>query len=465
MAVLSQFESRVDLTVQSCALTRWMPSAVDLCLGTPVPWLAVRAGVRDMILVRLMRNQKVGKATLIGVLALTIWATAGGVSGLKPLYDQHRWFELRDAIKDQEAPPLYKGAVASAFNDTKRAERYLNQTIKSQPNSPDAEGAHGILAEVYVRAGRYKEAVQQLDEMLRIKPGSPHVENTRSIFAAWGKHSDQSVKTSRLSKTRADVRRDGVKLPVLVHGQTVHWLLDTGANFSLMSESEARRLGVKIDESSGSIADGGGGTTETRTAVVDELAIGDVRLGNAAFLILPDTQEPMSDWQPGERGVIGLPIAIALQSISWSSDGTFTIRSVSDRSTAANKNLCFDGLNPVTRLEFDGKELDFGFDTGDQSGSQLWTRFADDFAALLKQRGIKSSQRVTMVGGSNERESVILPEIQLRIGGLKMALRPAQVFFKPVGDDFHHGLLGMDVLSQAREVRIDFVSMTLELLP
>jgi hypothetical protein len=32
---------------------------------------------------------------------------------------------------------------------------------------------------------------------------------------------------------------------------------------------------------------------------------------------------PMSDWQPGERGVIGLPIVIALQSIGWRSDGTF----------------------------------------------------------------------------------------------------------------------------------------------
>jgi hypothetical protein len=42
---------------------------------------------------------------------------------------------------------------------------------------------------------------------------------------------------------------------------------------------------------------------------------------------------------------------------------------------------------------------------------------------------------------------------------------PTQVFSKSAGDGFHHGLVGMDVLSQAREVRIDFDSMTLELLP
>jgi Aspartyl protease len=119
----------------------------------------------------------------------------------------------------------------------------------------------------------------------------------------------------------------------------------------------------------------------------------------------------------------------------------------------------------VTRVQFEGKELDCIVDSGQDAGSQLWTRFANDFAALLKQRGTKSKQQVTLVGGSNERETIALPEIQLLVGGLNTTLRPAQVFSKPVGDDFHHGLLGMDMLSQAREVSIDFRSMMLELLP
>jgi hypothetical protein len=33
-------------------------------------------------------------------------ARAGESSALKPLYDQHRWFELREAIKHQEVPAL-----------------------------------------------------------------------------------------------------------------------------------------------------------------------------------------------------------------------------------------------------------------------------------------------------------------------------------------------------------------------
>jgi hypothetical protein len=40
-------------------------------------------------------------------------------------------------------------------------------------------------------------------------------------------------------------------------------------------------------------------------------------------------------------------------------------------------------------------------------------------------------------------------------------LQPAQVFSKPIGNDFQHGNLGIDVLSQASEVTIDFRAMSL----
>jgi hypothetical protein len=59
----------------------------------------------------------------VALVFLTI-ATAADKPTLKQLYDRHRWFDLRDAIKDQDAPPLYKGAVASALNHPKEAELF-----------------------------------------------------------------------------------------------------------------------------------------------------------------------------------------------------------------------------------------------------------------------------------------------------------------------------------------------------
>jgi hypothetical protein len=49
------------------------------------------------------------------------------------------------------------------------------------------------------------------------------------------------------------------------------------------------------------------------------------------------------------------------------------------------------------------------------------------------------------------------------VGGFQATLHPALVFSKLVGNDFQYGHLGLDVLNQADEVRIDLVSMTLTL--
>jgi len=275
----------------------------------------------------------------------------------------------------------------------------------------------------------------------------------------------ESVANVRSSTFHGSVSRDGIVLPVSIHGETAHWALDTGANFSLISEKEAAMFGAAVDDSSASVTDSAGGAAKIRTAVIDELSIADTRLRNVAFLVLSDSQEPMSDLQPGQRGLIGIQVPVALQSLAWKSDGTFETGAAAASRKNRDENLCFDGTTPVTRVLFYGKLLDFELDSGEQSGSQLWTRFADDFATLLKERGTKSKKKVTEVGGSNERDIIELPEMHFRVGGFDATLRPARVYSKPVGNKFHYGHLGMDVLSQAREVRLDFASMTFDLLP
>src|SRR5579864_7357290 len=175
----------------------------------------------------------------VQVLAFVVLIARCGIAAdepsLKSLYEQHRWFELRHALTTRAAPPLYKGAVAAAFNDRKNEEKYLNRTIKLQPDSEEAEDAHETLANTYILSGRYKDAVHQLDEALKIKPGNADAKNARAIFAAWSRHPDQSTARLRPGSIHAQVsEHGGIKLPVSIHKKTVHWVLDTGANFSVM---------------------------------------------------------------------------------------------------------------------------------------------------------------------------------------------------------------------------------------
>jgi clan AA aspartic protease (TIGR02281 family) len=403
---------------------------------------------------------------LIPVLLIAVLANAQAGDTLQSLYNQHRYFELRDAIKGRNAPPLYVGAVAAAFNDTKRAEKFLNRVIRQKPDSDDAYEAHGQLAYLYARLGRNREVVQQFDRMLAIKPNSLDVQNMRPLFTGFSRYPDQSLGKKHSTKVSgATVSREWLTIPVSIHGKALDWVVDTGANMSAISEAEARMLGLPIGGEQADFHDANGGSATMRTTVVDNLRIGEVEIRNVPFTVMSDSQPPFNDMQPGTRAILGFTFLSALKAISWTSDGTFEIGFKSGASENKKTNLWLDGLSPVTRVRFENEDLDFAFDTGDGAGTQLWSRFSEDYASLLKDHGTKSTRKVTQMGGSQVRDIVSLPELQLQVGGFETVLKPAEVFSKPVGNDSRYGLLGMDLLVQAREVRVDFRSMTVELLP
>src|ERR1700730_3750981 len=81
--------------------------------------------------------RKLLEKVLVAMLVFSALATASWKSELNLLYDQHRWFDLREAMKrnEQNVPELYLGAVASAFNNREDAEKYLRRAIARGPDS------------------------------------------------------------------------------------------------------------------------------------------------------------------------------------------------------------------------------------------------------------------------------------------------------------------------------------------
>jgi hypothetical protein len=380
---------------------------------------------------------------------------------LQQLYKRHSWFELRDAIAGRIVPSIYAGAVASAFNRTRDAEKYLNRAAREASTTEAANEAREVLVSLYARLGRSSDMIRVLDDILAAAPARSDVRNVRDAFESFRRLPNQAARTGRRRPFPCTVSAAGVILPVVVNGKAVEWLLDTGFSHSALSESEARMLGISVRGASVTAQDFAGGATAVRTAVAERVAIGDAELRNVPVLVFPDSQPPWNEQPPGKRGTIGLPVAVALQAITWTKDGTCQMGSNPITATA-DVNLAFDGETPLTRVQFSGKPLELVLDTGNQGGTQLWERFARDFPDVVGE-GSKSTKRVHQIGGSVDRQIVVIPEIRLRVGGFNSVLRPANVFSKPIGNDSQHGNLGMDVLSQAAEVMIDFQAMSLTL--
>lgn len=314
--------------------------------------------------------------------------------------------------------------------------------------------------ETYLRTGRYADARQLIDAMLAVEPRED-LKNVRAVFA-----SGPNMRVRRASATFAcKVTATGVSLPLAIEGRRVQFLLDTGANVSMMSDAEATRLGLVTRGSDGRASDLAGGSTGVRTAIARRVVIGRTVLQDVPFLVTPADQMPWKELPPGQQGMVGLPLAIALDVVRWNRDGMCHSGSAAvDRSAAARPSaLRFDKLHVIANVEFGGKRLEFILDSGNQAGTQLWERFGADFPSLVKERGRQGSVRVTQIGGAADRDVILIPGLQFEVGGKDTRLADGPLFSKPVGNAQFHGLLGMDVLSQADDVTIDFLSMTLTL--
>jgi Aspartyl protease len=402
----------------------------------------------------------------LGLLAVGLMAhvVAQGFdsAAVRRLYEAHSWFELRDAIQRTEAPALYRGAVASAFNHASDAETYLNRAVREASTAEVANEAREALANLYMRLGRSSDMLRVLDDALAVAPSRADFRNARQAFEPFRRLPHQSARMGRRQPFKCSVSAQGVVLPAQVNGRPVEWLFDSALSHSAMSESEARMLGISVRGASVTAEDFVGGTTSTRSAVAERMRIGDAELRNVPVLVFRDSQPPWNEQIPGKRGTIGLPVVLALQAIRWTREGSCQLGPILTRTANPASNLAFDGMTPLTRVLVSGKPLEFVLDTGNQAGTQLWERFAIDFPDMVSQ-GRKTTKQVHQIGGASEREIVLMPELRLRVGGFDSVLKPANVFSKPVGNDLHHGNLGLDVLSQAAEVTLDFQSMSLTL--
>src|SRR5262245_2037922 len=237
------------------------------------------------------------------------------------------------------APPLYAGAVASAFNRPRDAENLLKRAVREASNLKGANDAREALVNLYMRLGRSSEMVRMLDDAIAAAPSRSDFRQVRQAFEPFRRLPNQSAIPGQHQRFPCDVSAQGVVLPAVINGKAVHWLFDSGFSQTAMSESEARMLGISVQGASAAAGDFAGGTALMRTAVAERVAIGGAELRNVPVLVFPDSQPPWSEQPPGKRGTIGLPVISALPAIRWAKDGTCQLASNPIRTAGPDGNL------------------------------------------------------------------------------------------------------------------------------
>jgi len=380
-------------------------------------------------------------------------------TNLKALYDGHRWFELRDSVSKGGASAFYQGAVACAFNNVRRCEKTFRVVFRSASGSDDAVEAHRVLASAYFTHGEYKKALAQVDAILALRPTDADALGDRPVIAVIANAPDQK----RAGRNTTVKLQDG-GLPFSINGVHATYWFDTGAELSVLTESEAKRFGLRIDSAPVKVGDLNGTQVNSRIAVADELSVGSIRIKHVAFLVLPDNQPPFNEQTPGSRGLIGIPVLLAFERFVWGANKSFEIGPQSSLKGMPHAGLCFDGNHPVVQVAYDKRFLAFTLDTG-ATNTDLYPPFASSFPELIRSATKTDSYKMEGVGGARYMEAATLESLKFSIGGFSTTLKSVGVLLKPTTDasKFFAGNLGIDLLQQAHKTTFDFRAMTLTL--
>jgi gag-polyprotein putative aspartyl protease len=382
---------------------------------------------------------------------------------LKRQSDAHQMFVLRDALRRYPRPSdFYAGEVLCAFNDTATCEEKFKKVLATDGKSAAAKQIHHILGAVALREGRYKRSLQEIDALLALDPNDTDAKGSRPLIEVLSRFPDQAVQGA----TKATVQMDDGKLPLLINGKQASYFFDSGANLSVLTESEAVQFGMEIQEikSGQASTDISGNRVLFRVALAKSLILGGIELNSVAFLVSNNEQQPFLDMKPGQRGLIGLPVLRAFGSLTWTREGLFEADRSPVSADLSAANICFDDLDLITQASFERHALPFVLDTG-AATSDLWPKFAGVASDLVRKSGTHEFHTVMGMGGSQKFEVTSIPKVVLDLGGMSVALQPAHILKtqqREAGKWFY-GNLGIDLLRQAQVVTINFKTMMLEL--
>jgi hypothetical protein len=404
-------------------------------------------------------------AIIIGCLAAIPVAVANGqiISEVKPLYENHKWIELNDRLRKTKGMPLYRGAIGVAFNqDPRHAEEILLSVIRSGPGSEEAYEAYEWLSHLYFYRGQYRSLVSIMGKRWASFPNKKERQQEQRTIAGFHGLPNQIVE--KIAPSTLHHEEGSIFVPLSIDGSAATYFFDTGAWISGMSESEAARLGLSVKDTSGTLGNSSGSRVGFRTAVAKEVVVGNVRFKNVSFAVFPDNQEPWSVLPPGRRGIIGVPMLVGFGTLRWTRAGTMEIGNGPEPFDIRKSNLVFDNDHLVVTATVAERTVLATLDTGAET-TDLYKPFADEFANLLKENGKKDSTEERGVGHTETFDSVTLPELRIRLGGLDTVLSPAHVLLKSIGANCCVGNFGMDLLRQGPSFSIDFGTMTLRLGP
>lgn len=388
--------------------------------------------------------------------------------------------DLADAIKNSNATELEAFATSDGSAGTlargvlegmRRQDEAALTDLRAAAADPSLEAslrrdAWMTIAGIYSRQSHFPDAVAALEAANAAAPARDEAaarDAEQTLVFARALVSVPPMRATVAPSGQAEIAYDMARLPranLTINGRTQEAVLDTGANFSTITESVAQRLGLRMLPDAITVGATGNDAVPGHLAVADTLTFAGGEFHDVVFIVLPDSALSFMGGVYRIPAILGFPVLSALGRVEFAGD---TLRhSRSDQSWSANSNLLFRDLEVLVSVSANGNPVQLFMDSGAQS-SNLTPLATVQYPALLQ----GTSTRNVRLGGAHgsrlHENAAVLPTLTIDVAGRSVTIEDVEV----VGDedDGHHGTLGQDVLRQGSGYAIDFDALKLELLP
>lgn len=362
---------------------------------------------------------------------------------------------------------LAQGALLALTRQDDEAVAALQGAARDTRLSPALRrSAWMSLSGVRMRQGHFADAVSAMDAGAAFGALEPGSAQARAFAAALT--GVAPMRAPRLTAGSSPIERDMAQLArarVTINGVEENAVLDTGAAYSTITETQAARMRMRMLDGSVTVGSTATAQAPARLGVADTLTIGGATFRGVVFIVMPDGALSFAGGAYKIDLIVGFPVLVNLGRLEFVREGDREELRYGPSPHARNddSNLLLEGLQPVAMVRAAGAErpLRLLLDTGARR-SNLSRRAVDEFPALAT----GAVARETTVGGAGgtatHANALSFPRLSVDVAGAPFTLEDVRVLDD---DGRRHGAIGQDLMRAGRGYVIDFDAMRFEVMP
>lgn len=398
-------------------------------------------------------------------------------TNLQKMFDYKRFFELEDYVRDSTTIEwrnscdglIYRAFLNNAFGKLSESDSLINKLFNDCQNIPDSMRyfLHELIIDNNTKRSNYPKVLEtyrlleSVDSDYITKQKKPAYRNMITLYDPLKAKSPLRIIKGK-EYHYIPFHKNGMGhyvLPVSHNDITDNFVFDSGANMSVITESMADSMNMKILESGlvnvGTSIDG---TVKAKIAFADQLNLGDLLVENCAFLVLPDSILTFKEVNYKIKGIIGYPVMREMGEMIISKQGVMSIPPLPIYKRKSN--LFMDGLSPILKAKYKNETIQLLFDTG-STGTQMYASFYKKYDSDTKRYGDLTTINIGGAGGSTRVTCFAWKDFPLTIADYNIQLPLVHVLITPLGlkRNVSDGVIGQNMADEYEDMIINFKDM------